>query len=248
MFLFSSRHYNKQRMKKMTVFLFIALGIGGSLIATLSVFYLVADLIDSFGRPTTSPLSFFSDMTHSESCLQHLTVSHSDLWSDEAKKQPIRITALPSPQGEIPDALQGTAVDRTPLIARSTQDGSAVANSRFFKELKFVDGTNVEAVTSADQFPVVGMLTPQGITAIPPRHLLLALLQGEIIETYWHMGSDLCLAEETDEADFYTALVTGTHTYYTNEKTVDPIRFLFQLDKQTGRMTLEPDMPSTEKE
>lgn len=71
------------------------------------------------------------------------------------------------------------------------------------------------------------------------RKIATFLLESQIVNTYWHIGSELCLYNETNEGMWYEAYFKGTHTYYTNEANSDPLDFVVRIDKRTGEVFIE---------
>ena len=70
------------------------------------------------------------------------------------------------------------------------------------------------------------------------RDIALFLLESQIITTYWHIESVLCLVSEDDSADLYKARFQGIHVYYTNKYNEEKLDFSISIKKNSGRMLL----------
>lgn len=75
----------------------------------------------------------------------------------------------------------------------------------------------------------VGRLAPDVAATADPREVLRFLLHADVVQTYWHMGADLCLEQEERGADGYRAILDGVHHYYTNTANHDPVRFTLTI-------------------
>ncbi|MDH5655156.1 MAG: hypothetical protein OEZ34_04575 [Spirochaetia bacterium] len=82
-----------------------------------------------------------------------------------------------------------------------------------------------------------GMLSRAALKNIPLRNIILFLIESEMIETYIHVESKLCLAREENGNDFYRAYFTGKHYYYTNEENIVPVSFSVSIHKKTGEIS-----------
>ena len=58
----------------------------------------------------------------------------------------------------------------------------------------------------------------------------VGLIAARVIATYVHIGAELCIVDEQDGPAGYQARVTGQHTYFTNDKHVEPLAFTVTID------------------
>lgn len=72
-------------------------------------------------------------------------------------------------------------------------------------------GSATAAAVEARQ--VVGRVVPRARQALGDRAVLELLLRVEAIETYWHLGADLCLTEEHAANGTYRAELEGVHHF-----------------------------------
>lgn len=110
-----------------------------------------------------------------------------------------------------------------PMVFLSIDKRSVVIDARFSATLTAVDITRL-AVGARE---VLGKLATLGRT-MPPRELLELLVRADVVRTYAHIGSQICLDRETSEAGAYRADVSGKHTYFTSKKHVTPFAFTFE--------------------
>ncbi len=87
----------------------------------------------------------------------------------------------------------------------------------------------------------LGRLSALGLKhfAETPRTLVAYLIEAQIIETFAHIESKLCLFEESRDGDVYTARVRGTHIYFTNQRNEDPLAFAVRVNLKDGGILLE---------
>ncbi len=70
------------------------------------------------------------------------------------------------------------------------------------------------------------------------RDIVLFLLESQVVATYWHVESVICLVSEDDSPDAYRASFRGTHIYFTNARNEDKLDFSIIIEKKTGAISL----------
>ena len=95
-------------------------------------------------------------------------------------------------------------------------------------ELKVVDTTGLRAGSRE----VIGMLGELGRGKIEGPELAYFLLRADVVQTYAHIGSSVCLVEERSDEAGYRARFTGEHVYFTNGEQRDAFAFELRLDAQ----------------
>jgi hypothetical protein len=121
-----------------------------------------------------------------------------------------------------------------PLIFRARGKKLVGVNARFFFDLKRADATRIGGNSRIE----MGNVRIAALPSITPDKLACFLVESQLIITYWHIGSELCLEKETASRTEYVAWFTGSHTYFTNEKNVDPLRFAVRIDLVSGALTV----------
>jgi len=121
-----------------------------------------------------------------------------------------------------------------PLIFRAREKKEVGVNSVYFSDLARADATRAGRDTSV---PIGRFLDPTFAT-LAPGALAVFLVESQIVITYWHIGSELRLESQKHDRSEYIAYFNGKHTYFTNEKNVDPLRFAVKIDLTTGDLFL----------
>lgn len=121
-----------------------------------------------------------------------------------------------------------------PLLGRSEERRRVVVNKKFFSDLKRVDATRI----GTNESKTIGKFLELSFASLTPRTLVRFLLDAEIVETYWHLESKLCLVREVDGPNAYLASFSGVHSYCTNECSDDHFQFALRVDKRTGELVL----------
>jgi len=122
-------------------------------------------------------------------------------------------------------AVEAFTVGKTPLLWFRSDFASAVVNAAVLSELQVVDVTGLAAGKRSQ----IGTLGPLGQGKIGGRALLHFLMRADVIQTYVHIGSTVCLLSESDDERGYMAQLSGEHVYFTNEENRDAFRFSFVL-------------------
>ena len=114
-------------------------------------------------------------------------------------------------------------VDGAPMLF-FTQDGSqAVVDSRVFSDLTVVDVTALSAGAVAK----VGTFLARG--KLGHRALLEFLVRSDVIRTWAHLESEVCLTAESEGDPIWRAEFTGEHTYFTNRENHGALAFVVEV-------------------
>jgi hypothetical protein len=89
----------------------------------------------------------------------------------------------------------------SPMLDAVVLDGAA------FAPLRRADATTAEAGVRQ----VVGRVVPRAREAMGERTVLELLLRIDAIQSYWHVGADLCLTSELETNGTYRAELQGVH-------------------------------------
>lgn len=104
-----------------------------------------------------------------------------------------------------------------------------VINNLYFDDLQFRDATTLRPEPLD-----IGKVKPTLLSIWPSRTLTSFLLETQMIDTYWHIGATVCLAEEQETSEMYTARFKASHEYFTNERNVENYNFAIRVYKKTG--------------
>ena len=86
----------------------------------------------------------------------------------------------------------------------------------------------------------LGVVSPAARSALGIERLLWFLIRAEVIRTYVHLGSKLCITRQTETDGAVTVRLAGTHEYATNQMNEDPIAFEVTVAAD-GTITLRRD-------
>ncbi|MCB9564745.1 MAG: hypothetical protein H6709_11975 [Kofleriaceae bacterium] len=134
------------------------------------------------------------------------------------------------PDTQVPvEVTSSFQIGGTPLLWFSEDKTHPVVNAAVMSDLVVADVTRMAAGGRAE----IGRLTELGLGRMPGRDLATFLIRARAIATYVHIGAELCLADETDDARAgYRAHFTGSHTYFTSKKHVQPLDFVVTIDPE----------------
>ncbi len=132
------------------------------------------------------------------------------------------------------EATADFVIDGQVLLHLNPEKTKAFVDSRYFSDLTIGDATR------GGQPITLGTASRKTLAAWEPRQIVSFLLAAELIQSYWHLESNLCLTEESTEGDLYTATIDGVHSYCTNECIDQPFRFSVNINITSGEMTLDP--------
>lgn len=137
---------------------------------------------------------------------------------DKSTFTPVKATA----QVKIPDG---------PVLWFTPDKKDAVIDVAFSSDLTVVD---IPRLSEGEEKTIGTLSSERALFAVNyGQEILELLIRADVLRTYWHIGSTLCLTQsardETQIGGGYRAEVIGTHTYFTNEKNVEPLAFFFQI-------------------
>ncbi|MBV1860370.1 MAG: hypothetical protein KUG77_18300 [Nannocystaceae bacterium] len=145
-------------------------------------------------------------------------------WDDFAKRY---TAAYLDPDHEHPvNAVDTFRIGGTPLLWFTPDFATAVVNAAVLSDLAVVDAMSLGVGERAP----IGSLGELGQGKIKGRDLLHFLMRADVIQTYAHIGSTVCLMAETHGEGGYQARLSGEHVYFTNQKNRDAFAFSFVLD------------------
>lgn len=121
------------------------------------------------------------------------------------------------------------------FLYRSEKDRAVVVNARYFGDLKRQDVTGRPLRNGG----VIGTATKIALNSFKPETTLGLLLELQIIITYAHIESTVCLVQDSEKDGIYQAQLTGEHVYFTNERNVSAFSFRFELNRRTGEMRID---------
>lgn len=106
-------------------------------------------------------------------------------------------------------------------------------NDSRFSELIILDATRPKNYSDKGG-EQVGKL--KNLSKADFRDAAVYLVKNQILKTYWHLGSKVCLIDEnTDKLDtLYVAHFTGTHEFCTNECETEELDFRVMMEKDSG--------------
>jgi hypothetical protein len=166
-------------------------------------------------------------------------------WNDFATRYP---AAYLDPDVDHPvERLARFEIGATPLLWFTADFSEAVVNAAVLGELKVVDATGLGVGESIE----IGALTELGRghlhgrawqrepnpAGFGGRELSEFLLAAGVVQTFVHIGAQLCLLAEVDDEAGYRARFTGEHEYYTQAANFDPLGFELTI-AATGRITI----------
>jgi len=177
-----------------------------------------------------------------EKCLDRISISRHDnpwrdmtksSWQEEANEN---IAAVEINQGtyEMFPYLAAYQINGEMLLGKDKVKKRVVINSRYFSTLEKADATRLPAGT----VKMVGKYLDTSFLLLSPRQIVRFLLDAQIITTYWHLESELCLTGEKDGKDAYVAAFTGVHRYCTNQCKTDSLEFTVTINRHTGNISV----------
>ena len=176
------------------------------------------------GTAVWVPRSWAKQPSMAAVCDVDLTVDQEGTLLAEAKRLGIRIldhpdgliSAVPDPSKHQP--LSALSVGGKPVVwARS--NGELFVDEQLMGPLTVVHATRIQ---SGQSMKVGTIVNPSSVDAT---ELIRQLMVSNVITTFLHIGSELCLKPTPTGVS-----VEGTHTYFTNKKNVDEISFSVELD------------------
>lgn len=147
---------------------------------------------------------------------------------------PVRAAALAGDDFDTPPGLSRYTFEGGRLMGIEKKTREPVVSPRCFSPLTRVDATRIET----GQRKEIGKLRCVPGNDISYRDIVFFLLESQVITTYWHIESVICLVSEDDSQDTYRASFRGTHMYFTNARNEDKLDFSIIIEKETGAISL----------
>jgi len=147
---------------------------------------------------------------------------------------PVRTVDFNAETCDTVGSLSRYAVRGAMLMGIEKKTHEPVVSGQYFSPLARLDATRIDP----GQSKKLGRLLNVSTSPLALREMVLFLLESQIITTYWHVESVICLASEDDSADVYKASFRGIHKYYTNSYNEEKLDFVITIHKKTGDITL----------
>lgn len=130
----------------------------------------------------------------------------------DATHTPVKVTAK-------------STVDGAPLLYFTADGSQAVVDSRVFSDLTVADVTAMGAGAVVS----VGSVKEGARGKLGLRPLLEFLVRSDVIRTWAHIGSEVCLVSASDADAVWRAEFTGEHTYFTNRENHGALSFVVEV-------------------
>ena len=143
---------------------------------------------------------------------------------EEARRLGVRLPDQPANlPSEAPDEIKHKPLSAVMLDGKAavwaSEEGKLFVDKALFGPLKVA---RPDILGRGEQVHVGQLLATESVDTID---LIRQLMVSNIIMTFAHIGSELCIEPTSTGIS-----VTGTHTYYTNEKNVDELSFRVDID------------------
>lgn len=183
----------------------------------------------SFGGDPVSKLcktDYF--ITRDQSPWQGYTSSYTE---EQAGKTIAAVSITPEME-RVPH-LASFTTEAIPFLAIDRAKKCVVVSDRFFSQIHRPDVTGIRPGETI----VMGRVTrPELLDRAP--ELVEFLLESQLIETYHHLEASLKCIEQNNTKDAFTAVFTGSHVYFTNDRNEDSFAFSILIDKKTGDISV----------
>jgi hypothetical protein len=183
------------------------------------------------------------DRNGSESCVTRIRVTRA--------QNPFRVwDARSTRSGDSGPVVQAAdlvaeSFDAVPSLARYAVHGvmlmgirkttrEPVVSVKYFTPLARVDATRIRP----GQRMEIGKILDLSPSPLTLRDIILFLLESQVIATYWHVESVICLSREEEAAGVYRASFQGIHKYFTNRYNEENLAFTVSIDRKTGAIAL----------
>lgn len=107
-------------------------------------------------------------------------------------------------------------------------------NADYFSDITIADATKLK------ESAVIGRYKQLSFDEHSAWEVIKFLLESHLVETYWHLKSDICLVEEEDTANAYKAIFDASHDYCTNECLTQDYKFDIEINKKSGEIVISP--------
>jgi len=152
---------------------------------------------------------------------------------EETANRTVQAIAFPAENYAPIPSLLWRVIHGMDLIARSEGERRVAVNAALFSALSRADATRRQDA----QVPI-GRCTEAALRLMSPREIAEFLVTSQIVITYWHVESNLCLEKETDDGIWYAAFFRGNHVYFTDRRHQEEISFRIRIGKATGEILL----------
>jgi hypothetical protein len=183
-----------------------------------------------------------NEVDKQQNCLKKLEiVSSTNPWrgltgsyKQEEENKHIKTVTIDSGKTIIMQNLKQYNFGNEIFLALAENPKKVLVNKKYFSNLEKRDAIRI---TSGEE-KLIGKFMDTTFRSMSPEKLVLFLLESQIITTYWHLNSELCLVKEENQKDVYTAYFTGFHKYCTNKCEQDAYKFSVKINKKSGEMFL----------
>jgi len=162
----------------------------------------------------------------------------SGLTGDAAAEEATFTVRTQSTKPDAPNVLKQPAVVQAgDFVLHRAEKGRAVfVNPAYFGELNRVEVTG-RALRNDGK---IGKATAKALRQWSPIEILGLLIELQVIITYAHIESNICLVRAEENDGIFKAELSGEHVYYTNSRNVSKFSFVFELNRKTGEMRVMP--------
>jgi hypothetical protein len=123
-------------------------------------------------------------------------------------------------------------IEDAPVFWLAAARDAVVVDERWFSDLACVHATGLDA----GQRVAIGHL--KKADALKPIRVAEMLIVADVILTWAHIGSELKLVRTASGDTGWSGDFQGTHTYFTNEKNIDPVSFRVHIASD-GALSVE---------
>jgi hypothetical protein len=170
------------------------------------------------------------EITNSTNPWRGLTASY----KQEEENKHIKTVYIDSKKTIVMENLKQYSYKNESFLTIAENPKKVMVNKKYFSNLEKRDATRIKQ----NEELLIGKFIDTTFQSISPENLVLFLLESQIITTYWHLESNLCLEKEDFTIDYYTAYFTGIHKYCTNKCEQDALKFSVKINKKSGEMFL----------
>lgn len=155
-------------------------------------------------------------------------------YAEEEESKKIRAVSLAGSGYKPIPLLEKYSVTRKLMIGRNDSLRRIAVEKSLFSDLRRGDATR-----DTGGKLLIGQFKDLSFSVMKPDELAEFLIESQIVNTYWHVESQLCLMSEEDLPESYTAGYRGRHIYFTNSENEEPLDFKITIEKATGNIYLE---------
>jgi len=171
-----------------------------------------------------SPQSWAKGVSSVEACKVQLNIGPEGTLFEEAQRLGFKLRDQPNHlPSDAPDENKDKPLSAVMLDGKAavwiSEEGRLFVDKTMFGPLKVA---RPDILSRGDRVQVGQLLHSGSVDSVA---LIRQLMVANIIMTFAHIGSELCM-----ESTVTGIAVTGTHTYYTNEKNVDELSFRVDID------------------